>query len=798
MKRKLFSILLSLALVLTMIPAMTAVSSASSFTNITVTDGETLYDCLSEGGYNIKIGADISYQENGSYSYWCETSDKNILDLNGHEVTISNDNSVMYSTLLRVRGGSELIICDSAGGGELHYNGYINKDGDLRYRHLIAVDGVLTVNGGELVAGRSKNEYVAKYAKSMYKQTFGTTIRVNNGGKAVINGGTLWARGCPPESTSYPKANNLWVDSNGKAVINGGTFICKSGADSICNTGANGNLVVKGGEFTCEKLDAILIDGHGYSSATGYVGIVPGNLGQFNGTIEKDKETTYLSTHVKLTPKTMQKGMELTADAPKVNGSYIPNDAAHTFAYGYDSDSCYWNVFPFTSDGYRGSGHKLTYYWKIYEGDSTKAVAGATLSRPGKFQGTFDNTVDLLKDLHPMNSSGMPDTSKSFVPQYGVTYRIGCSAAEEMGGRQLWSESFDRPEFYFLNQGAAASMDLKVTAPKAGEKPDKTYPAAPKGYKVTNVRWFLGRTALNDRSSFEAGKSYLCIVNLEALSGYDVPQTVTAKINGETASITLKTKTSLQLERFFKVPESGEGTEPVQSEPTHMANSTVNVRQEPSTGSSRIGGLSQGDQVTVVDTQGDWYKIEYGDGFGWVMGEFLNPLKIEPLNLNPFVDVYSSDTYYDAVLWAYYANPQITNGIDATHFGPLETVTRGQCAAFLWRAMGEPEPNSTYNPFKDVPEWQYYYKPILWAVENGITKGTSADTFSPDQKLSTAHIITFLYRTKNKGEDGWYEKARDWATKDYGTNKPFGVTMLVSPEVNCERAWVVYFLEKLN
>jgi hypothetical protein len=165
--------------------------------------------------------------------------------------------------------------------------------------------------------------------------------------------------------------------------------------------------------------------------------------------------------------------------------------------------------------------------------------------------------------------------------------------------------------------------------------------------------------------------------------------------------------------------------------------------------------------------------------------------------INPFVDVYETDDYYDAVLWAYYATPQITNGMDETHFGPKLTVTRGQCAAFLWRAMGCPEPKSTYNPFVDVPTWQYYYKPILWAVENGITKGTDETHYSPDMTLKTAHIITFMYRTKNPGKDGWYQEAANWAGTGYG-GKPFGINVAVNDTMDCPRCNVVQFLQKVK
>ena len=111
---------------------------------------------------------------------------------------------------------------------------------------------------------------------------------------------------------------------------------------------------------------------------------------------------------------------------------------------------------------------------------------------------------------------------------------------------------------------------------------------------------------------------------------------------------------------------------------------------------------------------------------------------------NPFVDVKESDYFYDAVLWA--VENEITNGMDPTHFGPATGCTRGQVVTFLWRAEGKPEPTSSENPFKDVKSDDYYYLPVLWAVEQGITNGTSANTFSPKATCTRGQIVTFLYR----------------------------------------------------
>ncbi|MBQ2602721.1 MAG: S-layer homology domain-containing protein [Oscillospiraceae bacterium] len=143
-------------------------------------------------------------------------------------------------------------------------------------------------------------------------------------------------------------------------------------------------------------------------------------------------------------------------------------------------------------------------------------------------------------------------------------------------------------------------------------------------------------------------------------------------------------------------------------------------------------------------------------------------------------------------MWAYYSDPQITNGTDKTHFSPDKEVTRGQAVTFLWRAMGKPEPETSDNPFSDVKEGEYYYKAALWAYEKGITKGTSKNKFSPETHLTTAHIITFIYRAVHEDANGWYEEAANWAATE--TLILEGTPRAVSDKVKCPRCDVVAFL----
>lgn len=111
-----------------------------------------------------------------------------------------------------------------------------------------------------------------------------------------------------------------------------------------------------------------------------------------------------------------------------------------------------------------------------------------------------------------------------------------------------------------------------------------------------------------------------------------------------------------------------------------------------------------------------------------------------------FIDVKTTDYFYNSVKWA--VNKGVTTGTSSTTFSPYNPCKRAEIVTFLWRAAGSPEPTTTRNPFRDVNAVTHssYYKAILWASQKGITSGTSTTAFSPDQVCTRAQIVTFLYR----------------------------------------------------
>ena len=171
--------------------------------------------------------------------------------------------------------------------------------------------------------------------------------------------------------------------------------------------------------------------------------------------------------------------------------------------------------------------------------------------------------------------------------------------------------------------------------------------------------------------------------------------------------------------------------------------------------------------------------------------------------VNPFTDVKEGKYYYDAVLWA--VGKGITSGTSATTFSPKNECTREQVVTFLWRAFGSPEPQTTENPFTDVKEGKYYYKAVLWAVEHGITSGTSATTFSPQDVCTREQVVTFLWRaaakpapktSENPFSDvkagKYYTDAVLWAVEMGITSGTSSTTF--SPKDNCIREQIVTFL----
>ena len=285
-------------------------------------------------------------------------------------------------------------------------------------------------------------------------------------------------------------------------------------------------------------------------------------------------------------------------------------------------------------------------------------------------------------------------------------------------------------------------------------------------------------------------------------NGWDkaIPDTMPAE-NLTIAAKWTKNRSGGSVSTYAITVESAKNGDVTSSHKTAAKGTTVTLTVEPDKGYTL-------ETITVTDKNGDEIELtNKGDGKYtfkmptskvYVEATFMEDNSM----LNFFVDVFPGDYYYDAVLWA--AKNGITGGVDDPHFAPNATCTRAQAVTFLWRVAGSPAPKSSEMPFKDVVKGSYYYDAVLWAVENGITKGTSDTTFSPDADCTRAQIVTFLWRSQaspaagtvnpftDVAADAYYNSAVLWAVENGITTGTTATTF--SPNNDCTRAQIVTFL----
>ncbi len=208
-------------------------------------------------------------------------------------------------------------------------------------------------------------------------------------------------------------------------------------------------------------------------------------------------------------------------------------------------------------------------------------------------------------------------------------------------------------------------------------------------------------------------------------------------------------------------------------------------------------------KVTVTKVSDTEYTFTMPSGRVTITPVFSKIQEKPPVEDNKtFIDVPANAYYAEAVKWA--VDNGITTGTGNNTFSPNASCTRAQTVTFLWRAAGSPAPKSSANPFTDVKSGAYYYDAVLWAVEQGITKGTSADTFSPEATVTRAQTVTFLYRAAGSpvvsgsssfsdvAANAYYAGAVKWAV-DKGVTTGTGNNSF-SPNDNCIRGQIVTFL----
>jgi hypothetical protein len=189
------------------------------------------------------------------------------------------------------------------------------------------------------------------------------------------------------------------------------------------------------------------------------------------------------------------------------------------------------------------------------------------------------------------------------------------------------------------------------------------------------------------------------------------------------------------------------------------------------------------DQHTPVNRDMDLYAVWYGEApKAWYI---------------PFEDVEKDAPYRKAVVWAFNAAPRVSDGLSETVFGPDKGCTRAQALTMLWRACGCPEPDEAAGDFSDVGESDWFYKPVKWAIQLGVSEGTSKERFSPHAPCTNAQMLTFVWRALGRpgsrppeGEEAWWAQALEWARG----KRLAGVSDEAAPGSPCSRKDAVRLL----
>lgn len=407
----------------------------------------------------------------------------------------------------------------------------------------------------------------------------------------------------------------------------------------------------------------------------------------------------------------------------------------------------------------------------VYSEDITDFITG------GNFSSSLKGTDYLADSLKAELNTGKGDVPYSYYP----TVNEAKEAAKKAGGGTVTD----------LTTPTAKTYTVTLKFANDGETTDQVLTVAENGFVILPTPTRSGRYAFrywtDGTNAYNAGDAYTVTGNatLTAVWRY-----TGSSSSGTTSSYPVS------------VPRFDNGSVSV-TPGSASKGTTVTLTVKPNDGYelSKLTVTDQsGNRLSLNDQGNNKYTFTMPSGKVNVDAAFS---KIET-TMN-FWDVKQGDYYYDAVKWA--VEKRITEGTGANFFSPNASCTRAQMVTFLWRAAGSPAPKSTANPFTDVSASDYYYNAVLWAVENGITTGASADRFAPGATVSRAQTVTFLYRANGSpaangasfsdvAADEYYANAVAWAVQN-GITTGTGNGKF-SPNADCTRGQIVTLLYRAD
>ena len=668
------------------------------------------------------------------------------------------------------------------------------QSNDSTSKNAVTVEGKLTVKDSTAMTEPEVNGDTVTYTSGK--------ITGANLGLCAINGGEIILESGSVESTGnmgvYAQGNFTpgGAAQNSKITVKGGYILAQECAASAQGNGAT--LDIQGGVL--QSKDNAVVSGNGTKSNTKDCGGTIMNIsgGTMIGGIQS---TGYIACGVyhpqegtlNITGGKFQitngVGVLIRAGSANITGGEIATTGKVSGWVGDKKidEGCHGIVYDSASN-YPGADAAD----KITVGGGVKIVtdngnAPVKMHRPADSTenhievtgGSFSAPVDLeyLKGLNAELNTGKGDTPYSYYTDVDAAK----DAAKKLGGGTVTD----------LNATSTTKFTLTLKF-EDGATADQTITVAENGIFVLPTPTREGRWAFvhwtDGTNTYAAGSEYT--VTKEA--------TLTAvwRYTGSSSSSSSSSSYSVS------VPSAANGSVSVTPRSASKG-TTVTITVKPDDGYEL-------DNLTVTDKDGNRLSLsDKGNGkytFTMPSGKVSVDAAFSKIETVSFRDVEQSDYYYDAVQWA--VEKGITEGTSADTFSPGASCTRAQMVTFLWRAAGSPAPKSTTNPFRDVRSTDYYYDAVLWAVENGITSGASADTFAPNATVTRGQTVTFLYRAAGSPAVGgnagfsdvnandYYNSAVAWAAENNITGGTGNGKF--SPKADCTRGQIVTLLYRAN
>ena len=738
--------------------------------------GDTYYKTLPEAVAAAQNGETVTLLKDVTEDVTIPADKTMTLDLNGKKLTNIDNNTIT------VENGATLTVTGTGtvdnvthGKAAVYNKGTVtlaggtyersaeagadaNDDGGNSY-YTVLNHGTMTVNAGVVVNNKGKYSSLFENGYYNYNNSDGVvnpTLTINGGtfdgglntiknddnAALTINGGTF---------QNYTQAA---FQNHHIATVEGGTFIGRGSAKAVLQCGV------------CSTADEDH-DKHQLTISGGY----------FFGEITKNVGT------ISITGGTFSSD----PDAYVATGHYV--DAANNGDYPYT-----------VKEGTKPAGALIVVKDKtdtaVSDDIADKAAINNVIDKAnvdGVAEAIADNKADLIPaDVNTtdakkveievtvkVNVTGADMTSENKTLTYDVSPVATITVTKADGSTEV------KNDVKVPNSLLNDEITVKLPLP-AGFNPEQIKHISSNG----SVEYFL-KTAKRGAKLFTVDSDNCAVFTITKFSTFELSGTVTyvePSSGGGSSSSSRRYDVSAPSVKHGDVTVSPK---------TASKGDTVTITVKPDSGYEL-------DTLTVKDASGSKIKVkDKGDGkytFTMPASKVTVSAEFAEIETLDFADVSTDAYYYEAVKWA--AKKGITGGTGDGNFNSNGSCTRAHIVTFLWRAAGSPEPKSTVS-FADVPAGSYYAKAVAWAVENGITLGTGDGTFSPNATCTRAQSVTFLYRALGTAPttvngftdvtaDAFYADAVAWAVESGVTNGTTDSTF--SPNNGCTRAQIVTFL----